>query len=255
MYAEMYRSQSPKGNQRNWNGQKSNQLGKDFVMYNKACFICGSFNHLQINCDNHKRKGIVSRDNYNRVDAKTTHPSVHRNMSPRAVLLKTGLTPLNTVRPVNTAHPKSAIYSAKSKSVHTAKRHYYTSKPRAVNNARSFTGQVSTVRVKGGKPQQYDKGFVNSGCSRHMTGNVAYLSYLKEFNGGYVAFVGGAYGGRITGKGTLKTHNLNFEDLPDKNQIILKIPRKDNIYSFDMKNIVPKERLTCLVAKATNALA
>ncbi|GJY32366.1 hypothetical protein Tco_0415861 [Tanacetum coccineum] len=39
-YAEMYRSQSPRGNQRNWNGQKSNQLGSDFVMYNKACFVC-----------------------------------------------------------------------------------------------------------------------------------------------------------------------------------------------------------------------
>ncbi|GJU36684.1 hypothetical protein Tco_1185038 [Tanacetum coccineum] len=39
--------------------------------------------------------------------------------------------------------------------------------------------------------------------------------------------------------------------LPDENQILLKIPRKDNIYSFDMKNIVPKESLTCLVAKAT----
>ncbi|GJW97455.1 ribonuclease H-like domain-containing protein [Tanacetum coccineum] len=45
-YAEMYRSQSPRGNQRNWNGQKSNQLGSEFVMYNKACFICGSFNHV-----------------------------------------------------------------------------------------------------------------------------------------------------------------------------------------------------------------
>ncbi|GJX28842.1 putative ribonuclease H-like domain-containing protein [Tanacetum coccineum] len=39
--------------------------------------------------------------------------------------------------------------------------------------------------------------------------------------------------------------------LPDENQILLKIPRKDNMYSFDMKNIVPKESLTCLVAKAT----
>ncbi|GKD38073.1 hypothetical protein Tco_1258280 [Tanacetum coccineum] len=172
-YAEMYRSQSPRGNQRNWNGQKSNQLGKDFVMYNKACFICGSFNHLQINYDNHQRRGIVSRNNYNRVDAKTTHPSVHRNMSPKAVLLKTGLTPLNTVRPVNTVHPKTAVHSAKSKihfskqaqstakrpfykqttltrrSVHTAKRHYYNGRPRAVNTARSYTGQVNTVRVKG----------------------------------------------------------------------------------------------------------
>ncbi|GJW37660.1 putative ribonuclease H-like domain-containing protein [Tanacetum coccineum] len=34
-------------------------------------------------------------------------------------------------------------------------------------------------------------------------------------------------------------------------KILLKIPRKDNMYSFDMKNIVPKESLTCLVAKAT----
>ncbi|GJR09680.1 putative ribonuclease H-like domain-containing protein [Tanacetum coccineum] len=83
-----------------------------------------------------------------------------------------------------------------------------------------------------GKPQHDDKGFVDSGCSRHMTGNIAYLLNFKEFNGGYVAFRGGAYGGRITSKGTLKTDNL-----------ILKI--------FDMKNIVPKEILTCLVANAT----
>ncbi|GJY83805.1 putative ribonuclease H-like domain-containing protein [Tanacetum coccineum] len=39
--------------------------------------------------------------------------------------------------------------------------------------------------------------------------------------------------------------------LPDENQILLKIPRKDNMYNFDMKNIVPKESLPCLIAKAT----
>ncbi|GJR97591.1 putative ribonuclease H-like domain-containing protein [Tanacetum coccineum] len=31
-YAEMYRSQNPRGNQRNWNNQKSQQLGSDFMM-------------------------------------------------------------------------------------------------------------------------------------------------------------------------------------------------------------------------------
>ncbi|GJX66005.1 hypothetical protein Tco_0300348 [Tanacetum coccineum] len=141
------------------------------------------------------------------------------NMSPKAVLLKTGLTPLNTVRPVNTAHPKIAVHSAKSKthfskqaqstakrpiykqttltrrSVHTAKRHYYTGRYNAVNTARSYTGQVNAVR---GKPQHDDKRFVDSGCSRHMTRNIAYLSDFKDFDGGYVAFGGGAYGGRIT---------------------------------------------------------
>ncbi|GKF98065.1 putative ribonuclease H-like domain-containing protein, partial [Tanacetum coccineum] len=55
-YAEMYRSQRPRGNQRNWNGQKSNQL---------ACFICGSFDHIQYSCPNQQRKRIVSGNNYN----------------------------------------------------------------------------------------------------------------------------------------------------------------------------------------------
>ncbi|GJW35717.1 hypothetical protein Tco_0058637 [Tanacetum coccineum] len=162
------------------------------------------------------------------------------------------------------------------RSVHEAKRHYYTRRHNAVNTARSYTGQVNAIR---GKPQHDDKGFIDSVCSRHMTRNIAYLSDFKEFDGGYVAFGGGTYGGRITGKGTLKNDNLDFKDvyfvnelklnlfsvsqmcdkknyvlftdteclvlspnfkLLDENQILLKIPRKDNMYSFDMKNIVPK---------------
>ncbi|GKA53309.1 ribonuclease H-like domain-containing protein [Tanacetum coccineum] len=47
---------------------------------------------------------------------------------------------------------------------------------------------------KPGKPLMDDKGFVDSGCSRHMTGNIAYLSNFKEFDGGYVTFGGGAHG-------------------------------------------------------------
>ncbi|GJY01822.1 ribonuclease H-like domain-containing protein [Tanacetum coccineum] len=39
--------------------------------------------------------------------------------------------------------------------------------------------------------------------------------------------------------------------LLDKSQILLKIPRRNNMYSVDIKNIVPKESLTCLIAKAT----
>ncbi|GJS79212.1 putative ribonuclease H-like domain-containing protein [Tanacetum coccineum] len=199
----------------------------------------------KIKCDNHQRKGIVSRNNYKKVDAKTTHPSVHRNMSPRAVLLKTGLTPLNIVRPVNTAHPNQQFIV-----------------PRVVNTTRSFIGHVNTVRVKGGEPQPDDKGFVDSGCSRHMTGNIAYLSDFKEFDGGYIAFGGGAYGGRKVLMMCDKKNYVLFTDteclvlspnfkLPDENQILLKIPRKDNMYSFDIKSIVPKESFTCLVEKAT----
>ncbi|GJU46456.1 hypothetical protein Tco_1203722 [Tanacetum coccineum] len=188
--------------------------------------------------------------------------SAHKHMAPRAVLMKTGLKSVNTARPVNTV-----------RSVNTG---------RPFSTARSFNTSNSQLN---------DKGFVDSGCSRHMTGNITHLSDFKDFDGGYVTFGGGAYGGRITGKGTIKTDNLDFDDvyfvkelkfnlfsvsqmcdkknyvlftdseclvlspnfkLPDENQILLKIPRQDNMYSFDMKNIVPKDSLTCLVAKATS---
>nr|GFA96273.1 putative ribonuclease H-like domain-containing protein [Tanacetum cinerariifolium] len=240
-YAKIYRLQSPRGNQRNWNGQKSNQLGSDFVMYNKACFICGSFGHLQINCTHHQRKRRVSGNNYNMVDynyyAKTTHPNAQRNMTPRAVLMKISLRPFNNVRPFYTAHPKPTVYSARpmthfskqaQSTVHgpfykqtTLTNRYFhqkanTARPRVVNTARPY--------IAPGKPQKDDKGFINSGCSRHMTGNIDYLLDFKKFDRGYVTFRGGAHGGRISGK--------EIENLVDKK---VEIIRCDNGTKFKNK--------------------
>ncbi|GJY92768.1 ribonuclease H-like domain-containing protein [Tanacetum coccineum] len=39
---------SPRGNQRNWNNMMSQRLGSNFEMFNKACYVCGSFDHLQV---------------------------------------------------------------------------------------------------------------------------------------------------------------------------------------------------------------
>nr|GEY67949.1 ribonuclease H-like domain-containing protein [Tanacetum cinerariifolium] len=74
--------------------------------------------------------------------------------------------------------------------------------------------------------------------------NISYLTDFKEHDGGYVAFGGGAKGGKITSKGTIRT--------ADESHVLLKVPRKNNMYSFDMKNIVPQKDLTCLLAKAIN---
>nr|GEV25590.1 hypothetical protein [Tanacetum cinerariifolium] len=81
--------------------------------------------------------------------------------------------------------------------------------------------------------------FVDSGCSRHMTGNIAYLLNFKEFDGGYVTFGGGAYGGRITSKVTkdeaneiLKHFIKEIENLVDKK---VKINRYDNGTEFKNK--------------------
>ncbi|GKC97068.1 putative ribonuclease H-like domain-containing protein, partial [Tanacetum coccineum] len=150
------------------------KIVSEFAMYNKACFACGSFNHLQINCPNHQKKRMVTGNNYNRVDydyyAKTSHPTAHRNMTPRAVLLKTGLKPLSTARPVYTAYPKPTIHCARplthfSKPAQTTvQRPFYkntaltnryfnqkvnTARPRVVNTARPYRAPVNTVRENG----------------------------------------------------------------------------------------------------------
>nr|GEY58750.1 ribonuclease H-like domain-containing protein [Tanacetum cinerariifolium] len=72
-----------------------------------------------------------------------------------------------------------------------------------------------------GDPQDAlkDQGYFNSGCSKHMTGNISYLTDFKEHDGGYVAFRGGAKGGKITGKGTIRTSKLDFEDVYFVNEL------------------------------------
>ncbi|GJS68002.1 ribonuclease H-like domain-containing protein [Tanacetum coccineum] len=50
-----------------------------------------------------------------------------------------------------------------------------------------------------------DQGVIDSGCSRHMTGNMSYLTDFEEIDGGYVAIGGNLKGGKITSSATIKT--------------------------------------------------
>ncbi|GKE09493.1 hypothetical protein Tco_1413044 [Tanacetum coccineum] len=78
-----------------------------------------------------------------------------------------------------------------------------------------------------------------------MTGNITHLLDFKDIDGGYVTFVGGAYGGRITGKGTIKTDNLDFDDVYFVKEL------KFNLFSVsqmcDKKNYVLFTDSECLV--------
>ncbi|GJZ31267.1 putative ribonuclease H-like domain-containing protein, partial [Tanacetum coccineum] len=135
-----------------------------------------------------------------------------------------------------------------------------------------------------------EKGVIDSGCSRHMIGNKSYLSDYEEIDGGFVAFGGNSKGGKTTRKGKIRIGKLDFKDvyfvkelkfnlfsvsqmcdkknsvlftdtecvvlssdfkLTDENHVLLKVPRKDNMYNIDLRNVVPQGGLTCLFAKAT----
>ncbi|GKB12501.1 hypothetical protein Tco_0846424 [Tanacetum coccineum] len=92
-----------------------------------------------------------------------------------------------------------------------------------------------------------DRGIFDSGCSGHMTGNKDQLEDFEEFNGGSVTF---------------EMHKVLFTEtkclvvssdfkMPDENQILLKVPRHHNMYSFDMKTPSLSKDYACLIAKAT----
>nr|GEY71776.1 ribonuclease H-like domain-containing protein [Tanacetum cinerariifolium] len=109
---------------------------------------------------------------------------------------------------------------------------------------------------KKGNPHQAlkNKGVIDSGCSRHMTCNISFLLEFEEIDGGYVAFRRNPKGGKISGKGKIKTDTkcvvLSSDyKLPDENHVLLRVPRENNMYNVDLKNVVPLGGLTCLFAK------
>ena len=112
-YAEMYRDRpkSPRGNMRSWNHVKTRQFGSDFVFNNKACHICGSFDHLAKDCTYHMgRREVFTRVNGSNSN-KMSHPNPLSKMVPRSIMLTTGIKHVSTARPaVTTASSKNRFY-------------------------------------------------------------------------------------------------------------------------------------------------
>ncbi|GJW59527.1 hypothetical protein Tco_0108862 [Tanacetum coccineum] len=112
------KSQSPRGNRRNWNRMMTRKLVNGFEFIKKACFVCGSFNHLIKDCDFHdnkmvekpvlNNKGRVTGqreirsvwNNAQRVNHqnKLTHPHPKRNFVPTTVATKSGQVPVNATK-------------------------------------------------------------------------------------------------------------------------------------------------------------
>ncbi|GJV07111.1 hypothetical protein Tco_1344767 [Tanacetum coccineum] len=182
---------SPRGNKRNWNQQMSQKLGSDFEMLNKACHVCGSFDHLKNDCNNwynNERFAKPVWTNVQRVNkqnfSKLTHLNPKRNMVPRTILTRSGPISLNTARPVDTVQPRTAVNTAKGTRVNTAK-------PKAVFSVvKENKGNAVKASACWGNPQQdlKDKGVIDSGCSGHMTGNRSYLTNYEEIYGEFFTF-------------------------------------------------------------------
>ncbi|GJY45218.1 putative ribonuclease H-like domain-containing protein [Tanacetum coccineum] len=246
------KSQSPRDNRRNWNGMMTQKLRNGFEFIKKACFVCGSFNHLIKDCDFHDNKMVEK-------------PMLNN---------------------------KGMITGQRENAVKSSACWIWRPTGNVIDHISKDSGSYMLKRFDYGNPQYtlQDQGIFDSGCSRHMTGNKSFLIDYQEIDGGFVAFGGSPKGGKITGKGKIRTGKLDFEDvyfvkelkfnlfsvsqicdkknnvlftkteclvlspdfkLLDKSQVLLKVPRHDNMYSFDLKNVIPSVGLTCLFAKDT----
>nr|GEU60080.1 copia protein [Tanacetum cinerariifolium] len=199
--------------------------------------------------------------------ARMSHPHSNRNVVPTAVLTRSGLVSLNAARHVSTVVPhttvkrsprpvKYVVHKAYSP-IRRPINHRPTSKPS------NFNQQVTTVKVK--------KIQVSHGLGSQKT-----LSFLFDVQGNPQ---GNPKGGKISGKdfddvyfvkelkfslfSVSKMHDkknsvlfadtecvvLSFDfKLPDENHVLLRVPRENNMYNVDLKNVVPLGDLTCLFA-------
>ncbi|KAJ9557792.1 hypothetical protein OSB04_012406 [Centaurea solstitialis] len=130
---------------------------------------------------------------------------------------------------------------------------------------------------------------VDSGCSRHMTGIMSLLEDFKKFEGGHVAIGDNPTGGMISGKGKVSKGKMTFDDVfyveqlrynllnvsqvcdkkfgvfftdteylilapgfkIDESQVMLRTPRKDNVYCLDIEDDSSLSSLNCLFSKAS----
>ncbi|GJX91716.1 hypothetical protein Tco_0345042 [Tanacetum coccineum] len=293
------------------------ELGYGFTV--RACFVCGSLNHLIRDCDFHEKRMARKAELNSGWNKKSSQRELRQTWNnvqrvnkqnqfvPSAVLTRTGKIPVSTarasstknvstarqsfnrqtvltstamkvntvkpivnrVRPANVFHNTHSPYSRPFKkttvlSTNFSKQKVYTAKENAVS---AVGGKRETaVKPSAGcnwRPQRYNwhndyphralknKGIVDSGCSRHMTGNKAYLAKLHSILNSF-----------SVSQNCDKKNKVLFTDfeclvlspefkLPDENQVLLKIPRQNNMYSFNLENIVPSGGLACLIAKAT----
>nr|GEV27287.1 hypothetical protein [Tanacetum cinerariifolium] len=183
---------------------KSNSSGKR--RNRKACFVCKSVDHLIKDCDYHAKKmahptqrNYAHRGNHKQY-ASLNHSNPQKHMVPTAVLTQSKQVSITAVRPVSADVPKIMVtrprlahpFVTKSKS--PIRQHITHSQSTKTSNSPFGVTIIQALMVsaaqgmprKWGNPQYglKDKGVIDSGCSRHMTWNMSYLSDFEELNGG-----------------------------------------------------------------------
>ncbi|GJY42949.1 putative ribonuclease H-like domain-containing protein [Tanacetum coccineum] len=171
----------------------------------KQCFVCGSLNHLIRDCDFHEKRMARKAELNNGWNRKSSQREIRLTWNnvirvnkqnqfvPSAILTRTGKIP------VNTARSSVAVGGKEKGKLLLSPQHVVIGDHKDTTGIMSPNTMVDPVlEIDYPHRALKNKGIVDSGWSRHMTGNQAYLAELQDFNGGPIAFGGSK--GYITGK-------------------------------------------------------
>nr|GEV40305.1 putative ribonuclease H-like domain-containing protein [Tanacetum cinerariifolium] len=151
----------------------------------KACFVCKSVDHLIKYCDYHAKKmaqptlrNHAHMGNHKQY-ALLTHTNPQKHIVPVAVLTQSKPISITAVRPVSAVVPKIKV---------TRPRHVNKIVTKSNSPIRRHITHSPSLKTSNSSPRVTVVKASVSGCSRHMTVNMSYLSDFEELNGGYVAF-------------------------------------------------------------------
>ncbi|GKA70410.1 putative ribonuclease H-like domain-containing protein [Tanacetum coccineum] len=144
---------------------------------------------------------------------------------------------VNTIKDknVNAARPKAVVNAARPKAVVNV---VQGNNVNAIKTSACLVWKPKTKVLDHGNPYMdlQDKGVIDSGCSRHMIGDMSYLTEYEEIDGGYVAFGGNPKGGKITGKASDNAGQARKETEPVNDYILLQLWTADPPFSQGPKS-------------------
>nr|GEY79712.1 hypothetical protein [Tanacetum cinerariifolium] len=254
-------------------------------MKKKACFNCGEFNHLAYDCRKRMKKNFTSK------------PVAHSPYRPPVRPVRTNM---NGARPNRTSFNKQA-HSYANRPFHktsAVRSHYRAPWVPTVNRNfppvnRKFSTSSRNFPTANRKFPTASRKFP-AGSTKCSTADMGMKGKAVKPSSCWFwkpsQNLSNKGGCKITGKGTIKTGKLEFENvyfvkdlkynlfsvsqicdnknivlftdseyivlgrdfkLLDDANILLRTPRQHNMYSIDSNNIVPHRDLTCLDAKAS----
>nr|GEZ95785.1 ribonuclease H-like domain-containing protein [Tanacetum cinerariifolium] len=197
----------------------------------KLCFVCGSGTYLIKDYDFYEKQMVNKTVGIGVAPVHSRNKVNHQNQyDPHVVLLRTSKVNIPPARPQPVPTGKPKVFAP----VPTGRQN----RPFPVPTDRGYSPSENPF------PISKDEGVFDSGCSRSMTGNKERLDDFQVFQSGKVMFRGGE-------DIECLVLSKNFK-LPDESMVVLRVPKKHNLYTINLNNLCPRGKQHKSSYKAIN---